>query len=149
VRESRFGTKGDPMTERTIDDIRAQVLWKVGYECEQFQLEASGLRAMQMLGGWFGLKRAWAACRLPYVEAQILWWAEVHTGIASDDPAKALPALEHLIALQGRHGFYMTYLAPLSAIYPEMGLGPIVTAIVRGELQDATALQHHYQQRLA
>src|SRR6185312_9117469 len=102
----------------------------------------------QGLGG-LGLRQAWASFRLAQLRPKILWWSEIKMAIESDEPSRAMAALERLIRHYRPSKFYLTWVAPFSQSYWEMGMGLIAKAVVSENIHEATVLQEHYRQQAA
>jgi hypothetical protein len=133
--------------DKTIEEIRAHVLWSVNRDLQRFTQKAAAYERVQQERGWFGLKQTWASLRLTKLRPRILWWSEIKTAIESNESSQALPALERLIWHYQPENIFLTWLAPLGSAYWDMGLGRIAKAVVSEQIREATMLYEHYQQQ--
>ena len=133
----------------TIEKIRDHVLWNVNRHLQDLTTKANNYGQMQRSWGGLGLRQAWASVRLAQLRPNILWWNEIKMAIESDDPNRALPALERLIRHYRPSTFFLTWISQLSQSYWDMGMGPIAKAVVSEDIREAATLQEHYQQQAA
>jgi hypothetical protein len=133
----------------TIEEIREHVLWQVDWNLKELRDKADVYEQMQ--GRWegSGLRQAWASMRLAQLRPKVLWWNEIKLAIESNDPNRTVPALERLIRHYRPSKFYLTWIAPISPAYWEVGMGPVAKAAATENIWEATALRDYYRQQAA
>ncbi len=130
-----------------IEKIRQHVLWSVGYMLQELVNKASKYEEMQQRG--FGFRKTWASLRLAQLRPKIFWWGEIKSSIESGESSRAMPALERLIQHHQKSEFILTWIAPLSRAYWDMGIGFFVKGLVSMEIKEANILREHYRQQAA
>lgn len=133
----------------SIKGIREHVLWNVSWHLQDLTTKADSYEQKQRSWGGLGIRQAWASVRLAQLRPNILWWSEIKMAIESDEPNRALPALERLIRHYRPSKFFLTWIGLLSQSYWDMGMGLIAKAAVSENIREATVLQEYYQQQAA
>ena len=131
----------------TIEKIREHVLWNVNYQLGELTRKVSYYAQMQGASGSLGVKQALASFILAQLRPKVLWWNEIKTAIESEEPDRAMSALERLIRHYRPSKFFLTWIAPLCTSYWEMGMGPIATGVVSANIREATVLLGHFSQK--
>lgn len=133
----------------TIEKIREHVLWDVNWNLNELLKKVAGPRQVRESQDCSWFIRTAASLRLSYLEPKILWWNTIKQAIESDKSEQALPALDRLVKHCRPGLFYLTWIAPLSRAYWEMGMGPIAKGVVADKIEEAMVLRRHYQKQLA
>lgn len=131
---------------KAIDEVREHVLWNVRYQLQENTRKAAAYESGQQGSGGLGLKQTWASFRLAQMRAKILWWSEIETAIESNEPSRAMIALELLIRHYKPSKFCLKYFGLLSST---PGFAILAGELVSEKIREATELQEHYRQQAA
>lgn len=124
-----------------IDEIRGHLLWTVCRELKRltdaFEKHQQRLRSRSVI------QQVHASVGMARLRPKILWWSDVKSGIESDDPARALPALERLI----RHYRWVKFRLMLPSEH--LGFQLLVLASISRTVDEAKLLFEHHQRHIA
>jgi hypothetical protein len=118
----------------------------VDYKLQGFKDQVNHYEQMQRTFGGLGFKQAFASFRLTQLGPKVLWWHEMKTAIESNEPERAMSALERLIKHYRSSNFVILWLWPFSS---NAGFALLVAALVKRDICEAKTLRDHFYQMSA